>query len=115
MRGTKTRGETHTFTPPANWDEAKDGPCGNLSIRCESYGERDLVTLVSTWKPSAEDIAHFNRGGVLELSLITTNLPPAGMRVVDPVVADAAPITINEEAHGNEHIGCYDEHGYSQP
>lgn len=123
MRTVKTQGETHpNFAKPANWDDEKDGPCHSISARVESYGQRGLVNVISTWKPDAHDLAHLNRGGVIELSQVGGMLPSA-MRTVDPVgeaiVDDRAgtkALTINEHAHGDDHhVGSHDEHGPAQP
>lgn len=105
MKSTTTRGATHNYIAPENWDPATDGQCGDLQVRVELYGGRGIIDNVSTWKPSAEDIAHFNRGGVLELSVLALTQPPVGLCVVDPVEepaprAEVPHITINEDAHG---------------
>jgi hypothetical protein len=109
MRTVKTRGETHpNFAKPANWDDELDGVCHAISARCESYGQRGLLNVISTWKPDAAELAHLNRGGVIELSQVGGMLPSA-MHVVDPVepppIADPKSITINEHAHGDDSHG----------
>lgn len=126
MRPTATRGATNNFQKPANWDDEKDGVCGDLQVRMQAHGERSLCEMVSTWKPDAADLAHLNRGGVIELCITSTGHPPVGMVIVDPVESIATPdltlrdndgssfvepgtgtvrdertITINEEAHGH--------------
>lgn len=84
MRTVKTRGETHAeFAKPSNWDDS-DGVCNSLSARVGPYGARSLLEVVSTWKPDAADLAHLNRGGVIELSSIG-GMCPSAMSVVDPV------------------------------
>lgn len=116
MRPTVTRGATHNFTAPANWDETTDGKCGDLQVRAELVGERQIVELFSTWKPTEDDIAHINRGGVVEIGICSGTQPAMQVGVVDPVepallkyvapqageVVERPPtITINEEAHGH--------------
>lgn len=111
MKPTVTRGATNNFQKPANWNDELDGACGDLQVRMQVHGERWLREMVSTWKPDASELAHLNRGGVIELMITSTNHPPVGLCVVDPVepelvryVApqdDKPPITINEEAHGH--------------
>src|SRR5258708_5690937 len=104
MRPTKTRDANKTFTKPKGWIDEIDGGCGDLEVRIEPFGAR-LVDFISTWKPSAEDLAHLNRGGVIELSVIGGQ-PPVALTVVDPVFPPGTTIgagniiTINEEAHG---------------
>jgi len=108
MKPVETRGATHNYQPPANWDEKKDGACGDLKVRAEHYGERKIIQLVSTWRPTAVELAHLNRGGVIEMALLTNVQPPCYLSVVDPVgevIVDdrhgTPAITINEEAHGD--------------
>jgi hypothetical protein len=118
MNPTKTRGVTHNFVAPANWNPETDGECGDLEVRRALYGQRGIIEHVSTWKPSADELAHLNRGGVIELSLLALNQAPVGLSVVDPVgeaIVDDRPgtkaVTINEDGHG---LG-YDEHGPATP
>src|ERR1700733_13287433 len=101
MRPTKTRDMTITYKAPQNWDQAVDGPCGDLEVRVQTHGGNDLPELVSTWKPDANELAMLNEGGVIELFIITTGRqPPVGMCVVAPVggapvKAEVPHITIN--------------------
>lgn len=85
MNPTTTRDATHNFHAPENWDPTKDGECGVLQVRAETYGKRELVQLVSTWKPTADELARLNAGGVIECMLLTTSQPPMALAVVDPV------------------------------
>jgi hypothetical protein len=117
MRPTATRGSTNNFQPPENWDQEKDGPCGDLQVRMQLHGERGLFEMVSTWKPDASELAHLNRGGVVELAITSTGHPAVGLSVVDPVglqstdqvSLDSEPITINESAHGDDSHGGPEE------
>lgn len=116
MLPTVTRGATHNFQKPENWNDQTDGSCGDLQVRAETYGERNIVELISTWKPTPSELAHLNAGGVVEIGLSTTNQPPMRAYVVDPVEPELLPyvapqavpderpaITINEAAHGDGH------------
>lgn len=111
MKPTVTRGATHNFTPPANWNEAEHGKCGDLQVRMDVFdgNEKGLIECFSTWKPSTEELALLNAGGVVEVGLCVLNQPVMSVGVVEPVEPDlikyvshegAAAITINEEAHG---------------
>jgi hypothetical protein len=121
MRPTVTRNATHLFSKPENWDDEADGPCGDLQVRAETFGGREIVELISTWKPSADELAHLNAGGVVEIGLCVITQPPMRASIVDPVepallkyVApqlDEPPdgalpnvsdnlLTINEDGHG---------------
>lgn len=88
MRPTITRGATHLFAPPENWQPETDGECGDLQVRAEVFGPREVVELFSTWKPSADELAHLNRGGVMEIGICAATQPVMQARVVDPVTSD---------------------------
>lgn len=107
MRPTLTRGATHNYQAPENWDTEKDGECGDLQVRVQLHGARGIIDNVSTWKPSADELAALNQGGVIELSILSPKQPAVGLSVVDPVegyVIDLrGPLTINEHAHGDDH------------
>jgi hypothetical protein len=91
MKPTITRGATHNFQAPENWDASTDGPCGDLQVRAETFGERQIVELISTWKPTEHELARLNAGGVIEIGLCTTTQPPIRAYVVNPV--DDPPLT----------------------
>lgn len=116
MIPTKTRNPTIVFTPPANWNAEKDGPCGNLEVRVDTYGQSELAQLTSTWAPTENDLYLLSRGGVVEVHLLTSAQPAMAVSVVSPVepiesepMAAPAPvdefppaITIDEASHGHE-------------
>jgi hypothetical protein len=106
MRPTLTRDATHNFQAPENWQPETDGDCGDLQVRAETFGGREIVELFSTWKPNAEEVSKLMVGGVVEIGICTVTQPVMQVRVVDPVVAPVtderpAGLTINEEAHGH--------------
>lgn len=114
MRPTVTRGAQHNYQKPENWDDDKDGPCGDLQVRKELYGSRGIVQCVSTWKPSAEELRMLNAGGVVELAICTLDQPPCAVYAVmpvapvDAVIVESRPaITINEHAHGDDYNGTH--------
>lgn len=119
MRPTVTRGATHNFIAPENWDPA-NGPVGDLQVRMDVFtgSANGLIECFSTWKPSEAELAALNAGGVIEVGLCVLNQPVMSVNVVEPVepalvkyvsqegvAPDAAPdrtaLTINEEAHGD--------------
>ena len=121
MKPTITRGATNNFQSPENWDEGAFGKCNDLQVRMDVFegNETKLIECFSTWKPSAEELAHLNRGGVIEVGLCVLNQPVMRVGVVDPVsyptstdmaggraLEESEPpvTTINEEAHGNDHV-----------
>lgn len=117
MKPTNTRAATHLFAKPANWNSEKDGECGDLIVRAETYGKSEIVQLVSTWKPSEAELVMLQNGGVIEVSLCTPSQPAMAVAVVEPFILDREPVsssltdtdqvtldkvvTINEEAHGH--------------
>ena len=96
MQPTTTRGATHNFAPPENWDTDKDGTCSGLQVRVDKWGERDLLDYVSTWKPTPLDLEALNAGGVIELHLLGVQCPTA-MSIVaptpEPLFDDHGPAT----------------------
>lgn len=117
MKPTDTRDASITFTAPKDWNEDKDGKCGDLPVRVELYGESRIVQLVSTWEFSSGEREHIARGGVIEVMLCTPNQPAMAMAVVDPVGYEPATeraITLNESAHGNDHVEVGDPFGYGE-
>jgi hypothetical protein len=105
MRPTIPQDANHKFSKPENWDDAKDGTCGDLLVRFQTYGERNVVEIVSAWVPDAAELVMLNNGGSIEIGLSTTTQPPMRAYAVPAAeveVADRpAAITINEEAHGH--------------
>ena len=118
MQPTVTRNATHNFQKPESWDDEADGPCGDLQVRAETFGDREIVELISTWKPSDYELSMLNQGGVIEIGICAVTLPVMRAYVVDPVAPAllkyVAPqldqvaldtLTINETAHGDEPNG----------
>jgi len=131
MKPTVTRGATHLFAKPENWDaKTMDGECGDLQVRAETFGEANVVELISTRRPTKHELKMLNEGGVVEIGLCTANQPAMRAYVVKPVPheldglsveeclargldplslkdnpplsgVEKAPITINEDAHGH--------------
>jgi hypothetical protein len=86
MRPTVTRGATHKFQKPANWDENTDEKCGDLQVRAEVFG-KGIVELYSTWEPSHAERLHLINGGVIEVGICLPNQPVMRVGVVDPIPA----------------------------
>src|ERR1035437_5028050 len=124
MKPTITRGATNNVQSPENWDEGAFGKCNDLQVRMDVFegNETKLIECFSTWEPSAEELAHLNRGGVIEVGLCVLNQPVMRLNVVAPVSIQSTdqvsldksepPVTtINEEAHGNDHVPMGGFHG----
>ena len=103
MTPTNTRGATHRYAAPENWDADSHGECSDLMVRVDLIGARGTIVNTSTWKPSADELAHLNAGGVVELAILTQTQPVVSMAVVNPVVP------------GEHAVGGYDEHGPATP
>lgn len=70
MRPVPIRDSNANFAKPKDWDEAVHGPCGSLPIRRQASGNADQKPYMehsSNWKPSAEELAALNAGGVVEI------------------------------------------------
>jgi len=74
---------TRSFGRPANWDEARDGPCGTLDIADIVTPER-YAAMQSLWRPSAEDLNKLNRGGAIALWIYGTTHPVVAMAAIEP-------------------------------
>lgn len=73
------------FAKPPDWDESKLGTCGSLAIRREVIGTPGTGAYIShksNWKPSQAELAHLNRGGVVELECCGLQ-PAVSVGVVD--------------------------------
>jgi hypothetical protein len=65
--------------PPRNWDQQKDGTCGDLTTRVDDYNGHEEY--VSAWRPSEGELELLNRGGVVELGCLGIQ-PPVRLTVV---------------------------------
>jgi hypothetical protein len=79
MRPTKVRDQNADFAKPLDWDDTRDGQCGNLPIRVEQEGV--YKSHYSAWKPDAEELKLLCRGGVVELCCVGIQ-PPVSVSVV---------------------------------
>jgi hypothetical protein len=65
---------------PAGWDQ-KDLPCNALAItRTECNG---IPSVVSFWKPTADEIVQINAGASIALWVIGSTMPPVSLTVED--------------------------------
>lgn len=101
----KIAGETGNYKKPIDWDESRDGACGDLSVRKDSYGRYTQFNFA--WKPTPAELAAITAGGQIEVHIINNYMPPVGVTVTH--CAERKTVTINEEAFG------HDEHGISTP
>ena len=88
MKPVPTKDATTRYAKPETWDDAKDGPCGVLSVRKQPFGTSGRTECVSTWQPTPEELALLNKGGVVILSVIGQQ-PPVALWVEEyHIVAD---------------------------
>lgn len=73
---------TKVFGKPKDWDEEKLGRCVDLHVRIKP----EQRTCESAWRPSAEELAALNAGGVVVLSVVGGQPP-----VMLSVEREAAP------------------------
>lgn len=102
MRPVKIKGQNAEFGKPPNWDDAALGPCGALPLRREvvGAGTKAFMSHYSNWKPSPDEVAALQAGGVVELECCS--LQPAVSVIVvpcaDPDISqgDTAPLVTEQ-------------------
>src|ERR1019366_865154 len=92
MKPVETVGETHSYGPPAAWDQSRDGPCGILSVRMQPFNNGPHKECLSTWKPNQEELMKLLAGGVVILSIVMPVQPPVAL-LVESVDEQAARAT----------------------
>lgn len=70
-------GKTRDFGKPLDWNDERDGPCGSLPIRDETFAP-GVNKMVSEWRPSQIELEHLKLGAPLQLGVVG---------VVHPVVS----------------------------
>lgn len=81
MTPVKVSGQNFTFTKPSrDWDDDKDGECGDLPVRREN-GRNGKAYLYSNWMPDEEELRTLNAGGSIELLCVGVQ-PPVALSVV---------------------------------
>lgn len=66
---------------PHGWDQ-NGVPCGALSVRVDRLGGHQ--TLVSHWRPTAEELEALQRGAVVALAIIGDTMPPVSLWLENP-------------------------------
>lgn len=80
MKPLPIKGQTRDLGKPRNWDDAKLGHCGSLSIRDENFN--GMPVMVSLWKPDAEELRVLNAGGGVQLHVFGNVHPPVAVNTV---------------------------------
>lgn len=60
---------TREIGKPSDWDERLDGPCISLPVRDEVEVISGVNFMLSLWRPTAEDLAVLNCGGMVALRI----------------------------------------------
>lgn len=84
----RIKGAANNFGKPINWDENRDGPCGDLWVRVDMYQHYRQHNFA--WRPSPHELTLLMAGGAIEVSLVSDFMPPVGVSVVQKTDDDAA-------------------------
>jgi hypothetical protein len=79
---------------PKDWDEAKQGKCGTLSVLYAQDEATGLATMTSAWKPTSAERQALERDGVLFLQIYGRQHPVIAMWIQD---ASGKPIDLEAE------------------
>jgi hypothetical protein len=88
MRPTQHISNTRVLGAPKGWNQA-ELPCGALPIT--DINESGRLAVLSFWRPSTEELAILNNGGLVTLCIPGTSMPPAALGV-EPAVDAPNPI-----------------------
>lgn len=78
MRATQHTSNTRVLGAPAGWDQ-KELPCNAIAV---TDAEVNGVPVVMTfWRPTAEELALLNAGGLVSLSIVGRTMPPVALLV----------------------------------
>lgn len=78
MNPTQHRTSTRVLGAPLGWNQA-ELPCGALAIRRGVEGTMKTVT--AHFRPSAEELALLNAGGVVSVTVLAVSVPPMRLEV----------------------------------
>lgn len=68
-------GATRVLGAPADWDEARDGPCGGLPI-LDTKTKDGLPVMISAWQPTPEELHALVHGASVYLQVVGQGHPP---------------------------------------
>lgn len=78
MRPTQHSSNNRVLGAPAGWDQG-ELPCGALAIT--DAVQAGVPSVVSFWRPDAEELAALNAGGLIYLSVVGRTMPPMSLGV----------------------------------
>lgn len=88
MRATQHISNTRVLGAPKGWNQA-ELPCSALPIT--DINDNGYRAVLSFWRPSADELAILNNGGMVTLCIPGTSMPPAALGV-EPAVDAPGPI-----------------------
>lgn len=80
--------ETRRIGAPANWDEARLGPCLALSVH--DRVREGIPEMVSAWLPDDEELVRLQQGAPLYLTIAGSTHPVVALAVGNQPVPDLA-------------------------
>lgn len=83
MKPVAFKGANKVYTSPKNWEEEKDGKCGDLPV-FEGTDSRGHNVIVSAWQPSEKDLKRLNEGKPLFLQIVGIAQPPVALYTDNP-------------------------------
>lgn len=78
MRVGIIEGSNLTLIAPKNWDEERDGRCGDLAVLVK---EERPFSMTSAWFPTPEEIELIGRGAPVHLEVFSGRHPPVMLTV----------------------------------
>jgi hypothetical protein len=66
--------------PPVNWEEEKNGQCGDLQIH-DGWDDRGNPVMISAWKPTPEELDKLRQGKPVMLMIHGRNHPVVAVYV----------------------------------
>lgn len=76
MRPTQHSSNTRVLGAPKGWDQG-ELPCGAIAIT--DVVASGVPCVVTYWRPSAEELAELNAGGLVSLSVVGKTMPPMAL------------------------------------
>lgn len=81
MQPTQHRSNNRVLGAPEGWDQG-ELPCGALAIT--DVDVHGIPAVMSFWRPSADELAALNAGGLVSLCVPGRSMPPAAIGVEPP-------------------------------
>lgn len=79
MRPTQHPSNNRVLGAPTGWDQA-DLPCGAIAIT-DVVLDGGQPAVMTFWRPSADELATLNAGGLVSLAIFGKTMPPVSIQV----------------------------------